>query len=46
MNKHTIEEMALLLERLEEEIQETKKSLHSINNSIDKYDKYTYLKVS
>ncbi|WP_156178050.1 DegQ family regulator [Bacillus sp. SA1-12] len=41
-----IEEMAQMLVQLEEEIKETIESLHLINKSIDKYDKYTYLNVS
>ncbi|KKI90643.1 Degradation enzyme regulation protein DegQ [Bacillus sp. SA1-12] len=46
MDLRKIEEMAQMLVQLEEEIKETIESLHLINKSIDKYDKYTYLNVS
>lgn len=46
MKKHNIEEITQLLKRLEKEIQETKQSLKSINKSIDKYDKYSFINVS
>jgi hypothetical protein len=40
MDLRKIEEMTQILARIEKEIQETKKSLHLINKSIDKYDKF------
>ncbi|WP_299095221.1 DegQ family regulator [uncultured Metabacillus sp.] len=43
---HKIEEMAKILVKVEEQIKETIESLHLINNSIDKYDKYSFLNVS
>ncbi|MTH55511.1 Degradation enzyme regulation protein DegQ [Bacillus mangrovi] len=46
MTQHKIEELTQILHQLEKEIQETKQSLRSINKSIDKYDKYAYVKVS
>ncbi|OAS87119.1 MULTISPECIES: degradation enzyme regulation protein DegQ [Metabacillus] len=46
MDQQKIEEMTKLLLKLEQEIKETKESLHSINKSIDKYDKYAFLNVS
>ncbi|OHR68957.1 Degradation enzyme regulation protein DegQ [Bacillus sp. HMSC76G11] len=46
MKKHNIEEITQLLKRLEKEIQETKQSLRSINKSIDKYEKYSFINVS
>ncbi|KKI89976.1 DegQ family regulator [Bacillus sp. SA1-12] len=46
MDQQKIEEMTKLLLKLEQEIKETKESLHSINKSIDKYDKYAVLNVS
>jgi hypothetical protein len=45
MDLRKIEEMTQILARIEKEIQETKKSLHLINKSIDKYDKYAFLNV-
>lgn len=46
MDQQKIEEMTKLLLKLEKEIKETKESLHLINKSIDKFDKYLFLKVS
>ncbi|MBD1380872.1 degradation enzyme regulation protein DegQ [Metabacillus arenae] len=46
MNHIKIEELKQLLNSLEKEIKETKDSLRLINKSIDKYDKYNYIKVS
>lgn len=46
MDQQKIEEMTKMLLKLEQEIKETKESLHSINKSIDKYDKYAFLNVS
>ncbi|MGM7722114.1 DegQ family regulator [Metabacillus sp. Hm71] len=46
MDLHKIEEMAQILVKVEEQIKETIESLHLINKSIDKYDKYTFLNVS
>jgi uncharacterized protein YpiB (UPF0302 family) len=46
MDQQKIEEMTKMLLKLEQEIKETKESLHRINKSIDKYDKYAFLNVS
>ncbi|KKI91187.1 Degradation enzyme regulation protein DegQ [Bacillus sp. SA1-12] len=46
MDLREIDKMIQMLERIEKEIQETKKSLHLILNTIDKYDKFAYLKIS
>jgi hypothetical protein len=46
MDLREIDKMIQMLERIEKEIQETKKSLYLIINTIDKYDKFAYLKVS
>lgn len=46
MDQQKIEEMTKLLLQIEQELKETKKSLLSINESIDKYDKYAFLNVS
>ncbi|MFY4775470.1 DegQ family regulator [Metabacillus sp. RGM 3146] len=45
MQQQKIEELTQFLKNIEKEIQETKQSLRSINNSIDKYNKYI-IKVS
>ncbi|MGM7724803.1 DegQ family regulator [Metabacillus sp. Hm71] len=45
MDLREIEKMIQMLERIEKEIQETKKSLHLILNTIDKYENFAYLKV-
>ncbi|WP_226669473.1 DegQ family regulator [Metabacillus litoralis] len=46
MDQQKIEEMTKLLLQIEKELKETKESLLSINESIDKYDKYGFLNVS
>ncbi|MGM0875515.1 MAG: DegQ family regulator [Bacillota bacterium] len=46
MDQQKIEEMTLMLLKLEQEIKETIESLQRINKSIDKYDKYAFLNVS
>ncbi len=46
VDQQKIEEMTKLLLQIEKELKETKESLLSINESIDKYDKYGFLNVS
>jgi septal ring factor EnvC (AmiA/AmiB activator) len=46
MEKKTFDELNKMLKKLERDIRETKQSLISINTSIDKYEKYQYIKVS
>lgn len=46
MNQYDIEELKQLLSKLETDIKETNNSLRMINKSIDKYDKYAYVKIS
>jgi chromosome segregation ATPase len=46
MDQQKIDELTQQLIELEQELKETKESLHLINKSIDKYDKYAFLNVS
>ncbi|MBD1382608.1 DegQ family regulator [Metabacillus arenae] len=46
MSPNKIEELKHLLNSVETKIKETKNSLKLINKSIDKYDKYRYIKIS
>jgi hypothetical protein len=46
MDQQKIDEMTQLLLKLEQDLKKTKESLHLINKSIDKYDKYSFLSVS